>query len=564
MTLKVVDPIDITEAVLTASDIPEPDAASGEVEWEGEATRFLEITEIMPAGYNFSVGINYVSGYGYFAAVRNSSDPNLWAIARYDESFNFHSVTPVSVSFGGSPRVVGFSYSQNTGLFTMFWRQHAGSWLFYYQKYDVDLNLSLSETNIANMTNDILTSNPGLTPISMCQSGDFIYCSVNLPTGEPFVGGDFLYKLNPDGSSVSSVQSSFSGQVANDQSGGFFLVGNTEKTIYAYNYSSSLSLLSSNALRSYPTTTGKWRIGFSGGVLALVEEAGDGSMLTLTPFSETFTNLGSYKKGDEVIVSSVHRKYRCLVSETFEYPVDGATEDASATWIDIGPTNKWAMFDEKTTTQTIGGDQWSVEFETDRYVDTLSVIGSAGLSSCLIQAWDASESLIYSQSIIPIDTAAMIGPFANASDDVFYKPSFYVDDLDSQGKPFRINLTFNADTSSSVGAVVFGAAIELGDCISGTRNEKLDYSRQEYDQFGELTYIQRPVVNLSYFNVLSDKYLSGVISRFFDLIRKKNTLWIANVGDSQEIITYGRIQQDPLTFDMPTKINYNVTVRGSI
>jgi hypothetical protein len=562
MTLKAVDPIDITDAVLTASDIPEPDIANGEFEWEDEATRFLEITENMPTGYNFSVGINYVSGYGYFTAVRNSSDPNLWAIARYDESFNFQSVTPVSVSFGDSPRVVGFSYSQNTGLFTMFWRQHAGSWLFYYQKYDVDLNLSLSETNIANMTNDILTSNPGLTPISMCQSGDFIYCSVNLPTGEPFVGGDFLYKLNPDGSSVSSVQSSFSGQVANDQSGGFFLVGSTEKTIYAYNYSSSLSLLSSNALKSYQTTTGKWRIGFSGGILALVEEAGDGSTLTLTPFSETFTNLGSYKKGDEVIVSSVHRKYRCLVSETFDYPVDGATEDASATWIDIGPTNKWAMFDEKTTTSTIDGTSFSMTFNPVNYVNAMAFFNVAGTESINITVKDAGGTERYNEDFALID----ISPIYDYYTYFFYQNTsndeLVADDLPPYYDP-EITVTFTGNTIS-VGAMVMGFANQIGTALTDTQTDTLDYSRQEYDVFGELTYIERPVVKLNTYEVLADKTINPYIQNLIKKLIGKNTLWIGDIGGGQKLITYGRYERSPIPFTMPNDVRYSITVRGSI
>lgn len=563
MSIKVVNPVEVTESVLFDSDIQEPDSANGEVEWENEETRFLEITENMPNGYNFSVGINYIDGYGYFTAVRNSSNPDLWAIAKYDESFTLQSVTPVSFSFGNSPRVVGFSYSQSTGLFTMFWRQNAGSWLFYYQKYDVDLNLSLSETNIANMDNDILTSNPGLTPISMCQSGDFIYCSVNLPTGEPFVGGDFLYKLNPDGSSVSSVQSSFSGQVANDQSGGFFLVGNTEKTIYAYNYSSSLSLISSNALKSYPTTTGKWRVGFSSGVLALIEEAGDGSTLTLTPFSETFINLGSYKKGDEVIVSSVHRKYRCLVSETFDYPVDGATEDASATWIDIGPTNKWAMFDDKTTTLTYSDTDFSVTLTPIGLVNTISFFGIDGTISVNVKVYDGDSVLQHDSDYSLIDISPIYDHYTYYFYQTVYANSYTIEDIPVIYSP-KIVITFYG-SAMSVGAIPFGQSFFIGDLhADGTKSEDIDYSRIEYDEFGELTVIKRPAVNLNTYAVLSDKNTLPYIRSIIGKTRGKNALWIGDVGYNQKLVTYGVYESFPVPYDMPSHASYTITVRGSI
>jgi photosystem II stability/assembly factor-like uncharacterized protein len=588
MTLKAVDPIDITEAVLTASDIPEPDTASGEVEWEDAS--FVDLfssysvthrldsygTNIIRSGKN-GIFVSNDNGISYsnpftsltYGCCVDREDHNVMyfttASAVYkstDGGANFSLLTIPSVrgilwavsSMGSRVVVVGgvgvCLVSNDSGSSFSLVSIGAEST----KLTDVDIN------NVYTLACDIhgnvyysYDNHSSWTKIATGYTGELY--SVAHHNGYSFISGQkgFLSVSTDAGTTWTTITthlpySKHIYEIATSESGYLCIPGRVSGALVSTDLGATWIEMNGGADQA-------------AGIVTINDECvlSDGYLL-----GGHISRYPIYRVGDKRIQASQHRKYQCLVAFNQDSPMDGATKDASATWIDIGPTNKWAMFDDKTTTQTIGGAQWSVEFETDRYVDTLAVIGSAGLSSCLIQAWDASESLIYSESITPMDTAAIIGPFANASDDFFYKPSFYVDDLDSQGKPFRINLTFNADTSSSVGAVVFGAAIELGDCISGTRNEKLDYSRQEYDEFGELTYIERPVVNLSYFNVLSDKYLSGVISRFFDFIRKKNTLWIANVGDSQEIITYGRIQQDPLTFDMPTKINYNVTVRGSI
>lgn len=50
----------------------------------------------------------------------------------------------------------------------------------------------------------------------------------------------------------------------------------------------------------------------------------------------------SYAVGDVVIRTTTHRKYECQIAG-----VDSTIpENAPARWLDIGPTNKWAMFDQ--------------------------------------------------------------------------------------------------------------------------------------------------------------------------------------------------------------------------
>ena len=55
----------------------------------------------------------------------------------------------------------------------------------------------------------------------------------------------------------------------------------------------------------------------------------------------------AYAVGARVILTSTHRRYEALAASTGVNPASDPTK-----WLDIGPTNRWAMFDQRVGTAT--------------------------------------------------------------------------------------------------------------------------------------------------------------------------------------------------------------------
>lgn len=55
----------------------------------------------------------------------------------------------------------------------------------------------------------------------------------------------------------------------------------------------------------------------------------------------------AYAVGSRVILTSTHRKYEALAASTGVNPASDPTK-----WLDLGPTNRWAMFDARVGTAT--------------------------------------------------------------------------------------------------------------------------------------------------------------------------------------------------------------------
>lgn len=55
----------------------------------------------------------------------------------------------------------------------------------------------------------------------------------------------------------------------------------------------------------------------------------------------------AYAVGARVILTATHRRYEALVASTGVNPATDPTK-----WLDLGPTNRWAMFDDRVGTAT--------------------------------------------------------------------------------------------------------------------------------------------------------------------------------------------------------------------
>ncbi|AGN34324.1 hypothetical protein VPSG_00005 [Vibrio phage pYD38-B] len=121
MSLKVVDPIEVTEAVLTASDIPEPDTARGEVEWiPPEQKMFSKNFNPSTVGYSYVAAPMLFYNGNYYILVRGGESPNFnWAIVEVNSDFEVLSTNSIQVA-SSTPHNLGFSLEASTGRITLF------------------------------------------------------------------------------------------------------------------------------------------------------------------------------------------------------------------------------------------------------------------------------------------------------------------------------------------------------------------------------------------------------------------------------------------------------------
>ena len=592
MTLKVVDPINITEAVLTASDIPEPDASVGEVEWQdpsvlGRFGTYANVRETIVAaadGFLYAFGWggvtkinptdNTTSEFGTYSGRIYSAamalDENIYAVGNSGDVVKLDvSTQTLSVigTFAGTCNSItlandGNIYGASTNGFVI--KINVAS-----QSVSTIGSLGTLSYSVSSLggdgnvycarQNDILKIDVGNQSIS--QFGTYSGIYEGGATGEDgniyFVGntGNVL-KLDVSSQSLSTF-GAYSGEynaAALDQYGVIKCVG-YEKA------DGTAQVLDINTNSKITSQYGSYD--FDGLAIA---RAGNGDMYAVgrkvnSPDS-VITIPKAYYPGDEVVLSSEHLKYQCL-SYTYENPKTGAAEDAAATWITTGPTNKWAMFDGIRETKTLSDSEFTVTLNPNSYANTLALLGFSGVLEIRIEVDNSSGDTIYDKTYNTSDFSAIYDHYTYVFYQVVSIKKFVVEDLPPLPSS-EIRVTFYG-SNMAIGELIHGFAINVGQLVAeNTKSDRFRYREQAYNDFGYPTGPTPITVELNTYDVLVGKLNNPAIQKLLDSITGENTLWIGDIGGGQELVTYGFFERSPIPYSMPNHINYQITVRASV
>lgn len=117
--------------------------------------------------------------------------------------------------------------------------------------------------------------------------------------------------------------------------------------------------------------------------IALTETTLTTSNVVETDYSEWVIST-AYVVGNNVMVSTVepnvHKNYECLVDSTGVEPWN----DDGTNWLDLGPTNRWAMFDQSSTTQTENSGNVDVTITPGTVINSFTILNVLGLTAQLI------------------------------------------------------------------------------------------------------------------------------------------------------------------------------------
>ena len=114
---------------------------------------------------------------------------------------------------------------------------------------------------------------------------------------------------------------------------------------------------------------------------------------------ESVWTAGTYTLGTKKINTATHRVYQVVADpSTSDDPLVGIAK-VPPTWVDVGPTNRWAMFDELVGTQSTETGSIVVEETFVNVANAISGINIEGAESVNVQVRTASDDLVYDTDI---------------------------------------------------------------------------------------------------------------------------------------------------------------------
>lgn len=260
----------------------------------------------------------------------------------------------------------------------------------------------------------------------------------------------------------------------------------------------------------------------------------------------------TYAIDNEVHRTTTHRRYRSRVGSNL-----GNTPETSPTqWLDIGPTNRWAMFDTSVESQTTKLDSIVVEISPGSRVDSVALLNlDAQTVQVEATGYDQTVNLVY-RNIVDW-TGYFFEEFLTKSDVVF-------DDLPISTNNITITITQTTGQVAGVGVCVVGLSREIGDARYGMSLGIQDYSAKSTDAFGNTTVVQRSYSKRMRVPVYVRAEFVDELARLLTLYRSSPLVWMAAPDDYASSIVYGYYRDFDTVIAYPSYSECNLEIEGLI
>lgn len=265
---------------------------------------------------------------------------------------------------------------------------------------------------------------------------------------------------------------------------------------------------------------------------------------------------GAYTEGDRRIYQ--HRIYEVIASSTTDNPASGAAS-SPPTWLDLGATNRWRMFDDKVGTQTTNPGSIQVKFQPGEVVNSVAMLNLRG-SSVRVELIDPVDGIVYERDVPLVDASVsswydyFFAPFPRRTD-------FVLLDLPAYGTA-TLSVTVDAGSEvAAVGHMVVGQQADLGIALYGTGVGIIDYSRKATDEFGNTVVVQRDFSKRAEFDVVVDTTRVSHVQRVLAGIRAQPVIWIGEESYEATIL-FGYYRDFSISISGPSVSDATITVEG--
>lgn len=285
-------------------------------------------------------------------------------------------------------------------------------------------------------------------------------------------------------------------------------------------------------------------------------------MLTASNVPETDApawTAGTYTLGTQRIYD--HHVYEVIVASTTDRPDIGAVA-TPPTWLDLGATNRFKMFDQIISTETVYTAEVDVDITPNSVVNAAAFFGLSGNSITLTMT-DPIEGVVYTETRSLQDNTLIIDWYP-----YFFEEISFLPDMVFLGLPSYGSATFNAVIDggagdAKVGEVVIGKQRKLGVSNFGTSVSITDYSVKSTDDFGNTVIVQRAYSKRADYDVTVETSAVASVQKTLADIRTTPTVFIGD-ENRPETVVYGFYKQFNIVLSAPSISDCSIEVEGLV
>lgn len=255
----------------------------------------------------------------------------------------------------------------------------------------------------------------------------------------------------------------------------------------------------------------------------------------LGPTEDAYNAGTTYGLGDTCSSSTTHRVYESLAAGNVGNPLPVLPDTTTTKWIDIGPTNRWAMFDTYRNTKTVWASPLVVVLIPGVRIKAIALMGLDGTQVTVEMALPTSPYTVhytYTEDL-RIRTYAVADWYAYFYDEFGNKESLLLTDL-----PLYSADTLTVTITSTVGPAACGALIVgsyqyMGTTEQSAESDAVNFSLVDRDAFGNVTLTPRRSIPKVTQNVLAEKAAVRNIYNLRTALNAVPAVW-SSLDDSED------------------------------
>ena len=269
-----------------------------------------------------------------------------------------------------------------------------------------------------------------------------------------------------------------------------------------------------------------------------------------------YSEMTTYPLGARVIVTTGHHKiYESLIANnTGNFPPTNPTK-----WLEVGPTNRWAAFDQSGNTLVTANNSIEFSISGNRF-------GAIGLleidaASVRIQASTMADGIYYDRTYELPDRSVVSNWYEYLYQPIVRQKQFVATDIPPiSGSTYTI--TVMGSGMVSLGTFVLGNKSEFGFTQYNATIGIIDYSRKDVDQFGRATLTRRRFSKRMDVSVYMESVLTDSIAGKLQDLRATPALWVAAQETYEAMTIYGFYRDFSIDIAFPTQTVGSLQIEG--
>lgn len=278
-----------------------------------------------------------------------------------------------------------------------------------------------------------------------------------------------------------------------------------------------------------------------------------------------WSSVTTYALAARCISTTTHRSYESVQASNLNH--DPTTDTTGTWWLDVGPTNRWAMFDAQVGTETTASDSLTVVLTPGRFNSiALLQVDAATVEISL----EVSGQIVYSASM-DLTSGNTVGDWYQ----YFYEPVYQQDalvvtdlvdaallDLPAYGEGILTVTLTRTGGSVACGVLVVGLYADLGETQYSPTIGIIDYSRKEIDAFGNPTIVQRSYSKKMNATVTVPHASVDNVARLLAQYRSTAVVWVGAGSIYTSMIIYGFYKDWDLQIGNPSVSDLSLQIEG--